>query len=256
MACPACLSFWLPRRGYRPEEYEDASASDPAVGRFAVSDGATDSSFSGLWAQLLVNDFVQNAGHDPAQSDAYFPALQEQWYASSAIQEVLKKIARDPLSSWSIEAKLMEGAYATFLGLSLTSASGGIPQWEATAVGDTCLFHTRGSALLSAFPVDQSSKFNNSPRLLGSRMSLERVRKTPVLHIEGSGLAGDRLWMMTDALAQWYLREHEDGRDPWGEIDSLLTRPEPQQDFAAWIEELRCSRQLHNDDVTLLLITL
>jgi len=238
--------FWVPRRGNRPEEYEDAFAADAEAGRFALADGATESSFAALWARLLVNDFVQNAARDLDDWKTHLPALQEQWYAS----------VRRPSLSWNVEAKLEQGAFATFLGVARTSAPGEIPQWEATAVGDTCLFHTRGPVLFSAFPVDHSSKFNNAPQLLGSRMSPELIRKSPALRIQGSGLADDRLWMMTDALAQWCLREHEGGNDPWGEIDSLLSQPEPQQRLAAWIDELRFSRKLHNDDVTLLLIVL
>jgi hypothetical protein len=211
-----------------------------------LADGATESSFAALWAQLLVNDFVQNAACDIDNWKASLSALQEQWYAS----------VRRPSLSWNVEAKLEQGAFATFLGVTMVRSPDGIPHWAAMAVGDTCLFHTRGSTLLRAFPLEQSNKFNNSPPLLGSRMSPEAIQKTPALHLHGDGLADDRLWMMTDALVQWCLMEHEGGRDPWGEIDSILAQPEPQRRFAAWIDELRFSRQLHNDDVTLLLIIL
>ena len=44
-------SLSLPKRGHSPEEYEDALAGDPRSGRFAVADGASESSFAGLWAR-------------------------------------------------------------------------------------------------------------------------------------------------------------------------------------------------------------
>ena len=237
--------FWLPRRGSSPEEYEDAFARDAAAGRFALADGATESSYSALWAHLLVNDFVQNASQEIGDWQSHLPALQERWYES----------VRGPSLAWNVEAKLEQGAFATFLGVALTYAER-IPQWEAVAVGDACLFHTRGPMLFSAFPVDHSSKFSNAPRLLGSRTPPESIRKNPPLHLQGSGLADDRLWMMTDALAQWCLRQEEAGRDPWGELDGIMTHSEAQQRFSDWIEELRSSKQLHNDDVTLLAIDL
>jgi hypothetical protein len=242
----ASYEFRLPRHGNRPEEYEDASAADVQSRRFALADGATESSFSAVWAQLLVNDFVQNAVHDFDDWRPRLAALQQQWYAR----------VYQPTLPWNVEIKVEQGAYATFLGVALTSAEGEIPQWEATAIGDTCLFHTRGPVLFSAFPIDQSQKFNNSPSLLGSRMSADALRKSPALHIQASGLPNDRLWMMTDALAQWCLSEHEGGRNPWGEIESLLTYADPQQRFAAWIDEIRLSRELRNDDVTLQLLML
>ncbi len=53
--------FALPKRGHRLEEYEDAYAGNPDGGRFAVADGAAESSFANVWAQLLVSGFVRIA---------------------------------------------------------------------------------------------------------------------------------------------------------------------------------------------------
>ncbi len=39
----------LPKRGNTEDEYEDAWAVDPARGRFAVADGASETSFAGRW---------------------------------------------------------------------------------------------------------------------------------------------------------------------------------------------------------------
>jgi hypothetical protein len=237
--------FWLPRRGSSSEEYEDAFARDAAAGRFALADGATESSFSALWAQLLVNDFVQNAAGDLDDWKKHLPGLQAQWYAS----------VHRPSLAWNVEAKLEQGAFATFLGV-VVKYAGSIPQWDAAAVGDTCLFHTRGTELFSAFPVDRSDKFNNSPRLIGSRTSPEALWKNSLPCIQASGLSGDRLWLMTDALAQWCLLEHEKHDGPWPRLDAMLHEPEPDRALGAWIDELRSSRQMRNDDVTLLAIEL
>ena len=54
-------TFWLPRRGNNPDEYEDAFALDDASGRYALADGASEGCFTGLWARLLVEDFVSRA---------------------------------------------------------------------------------------------------------------------------------------------------------------------------------------------------
>jgi hypothetical protein len=62
--------------------------------------------------------------------------------------------------------------------------------------------------------------------------------------------------MMTDALAQWCLVEDEAGQGPWSALVSLLTAPGPAERFRSWIEELRDSGRLKNDDVTLLAISL
>jgi hypothetical protein len=51
-------SFLVPKDGHAADECEDAVAGDPAVGRFAVSDGASESFAAGEWARLLVEAFV------------------------------------------------------------------------------------------------------------------------------------------------------------------------------------------------------
>ena len=53
------LAFSLPKRRNAPEEYEDAFACDCELGRFALADGASESSFAEVWARLLVEQFVQ-----------------------------------------------------------------------------------------------------------------------------------------------------------------------------------------------------
>ena len=62
--------------------------------------------------------------------------------------------------------------------------------------------------------------------------------------------------MMTDAVAQWCLAEFEAGRNPWDDLERLLTVPEDGNQFSEWIEVLRKAGRLRNDDVTLLAIPL
>jgi hypothetical protein len=87
-------------------------------------------------------------------------------------------------------------------------------------------------------------------------MPVEAVLQRQRLWADGRGESGDRLWAMTDALAQWCLAEQGGGGNPWATLDSLLPSSDGQRDFAAWIEGLRNSRRLKNDDVTLLTIEL
>jgi hypothetical protein len=239
-------TFWLPRRGNTPGEYEDAFALDEASGRYAVADGATEGCFTGLWARLLVKDFVAGAECEASLWTSSLPAVQERWDTDVRSRDL----------DWDAEHWVEQGASAAFLGVMLTTSPQGTRQWRAVAVGDTCLFHTRGSILLRAFPLDRSGQFNNRPRLVGSRMPLGEVHKRQRHWSDGCGQPGDRLWAMTDALAKWCLVEHEAGSDPWRELESLLDSPQTQDHFADWIEGLRGSGRLLNDDVTVLAIRL
>ncbi len=252
---PRSQMFWLVRRGNDPAQCEDAWAADDSTGRYAVADGAAEGCFSRLWAGMLVQDFVRASGPGIDRwHDSLLP-VQQRWDAdvhSRVLRPSAKRAAR-------------EGAFATFLGIVLENSPlplGEGPgvrascRWQAVAVGDTCLVHTRGQVLLRCFPLDHATQFDNYPHLVGSRMPVEAVHERQRLWADGRGEPGDRLWAMTDALAQWCLAEQEGGGNPWATLEALLPSPDGQRDFAAWIEGLRNARQLKNDDVTLLTIEL
>ena len=61
-------AFWLPKSGSTEGEYEDAfwpkrlpvdREAELSDFRVAVADGATETSFSGLWAKLLVRSYAE-----------------------------------------------------------------------------------------------------------------------------------------------------------------------------------------------------
>jgi hypothetical protein len=225
---------WLPRRGHAPEEYEDAFAADAVRGRFAVADGASESSFAGPWAQLLVEAFVHTSAAPLGPWDAWLPAAQERWAREEHGSDL----------SWYAEAKFQEGAFAAFLGLVVDP-----PRWQAVAVGDSCLFQIRQDGLLRAFPLAGAGAFHNGPWLVGSRDSPGVVAKKEVC-TNGDCCAGDRFWLMTDALAQWFLRETEAGARPWRELEGLVARPAPAAALADWAAQRWAAAQLRNDDLT------
>src|SRR4051794_30780451 len=89
-------SFQLPKRGHTAAEYEDACAGDATTGRFAVADGASESSHAELWARLLAEAYVAGG----ANGDQNWLAGTRQRWA----QEV-----DGPTLSWFAEIKSQEG---------------------------------------------------------------------------------------------------------------------------------------------------
>jgi hypothetical protein len=94
-------SFLVPKDGHTADECEDAAAGDPAVGRFAVADGASESFAAGEWARFLVDAFV----HRGPMRD-WLAGPREDWAKAVAGQAM----------SWYAEEKLTVGGHATFLG--------------------------------------------------------------------------------------------------------------------------------------------
>ena len=239
-------AFWVPKHGSSAEEYEDAYAADPAAGRFAVADGAAESVFAASWAQFLVKQFVNSADFDPRQWSDWLPAVQKDWADGFRGREL----------PWYAEVKLQQGAFATFLGVVLTRSNKKPYDWHGFAVGDSCLFHTRNEGLLEGFPMTKSQDFGTTPWLLGSRTPVKEISKNRAVEARGIGYPSDRLWMMTDALSQWFWREHEEGKKPLKEMDWIFSECATNKHFEYWIKDLREAKRLRNDDVTLLTVTL
>ena len=97
----------------------------------------------------------------------------------------------------------------------------------------------------------RSDDFGNTPWLVGSTTPANGDLKRKGLARVGDWLADDRFFLMTDALAQWFLRQTEGGRKPWEQLEAILHDPHADAAFASCIEELRNKHELHNDDVTL-----
>lgn len=233
-------TFWLAKRGNEPDEYEDAYAVDSSRGRFAIADGATESSFVREWTQLLVEKFVELPVRWQRRWRDWLPPLQQCWIEDIGSRDL----------PWFSEGKVAQGAFATFLGLLVNSE--GQQRWWAIAVGDSCLFQVRDDRLLTTFPLARSADFDIQPNLLGSRSPVDVVTTELERWRVGDYQMGDRFFLATDAIAHWFMKQYEEKQRPWQTIATVCQQSEDA--FADWIESLRDERDIHNDDVTLVII--
>jgi len=245
--------FRLPKRG-DAVECEDAAAGDPLRGRFAIADGTGESAHAGLWARLLVEEFVRRPEARPAPWSVWLPAVQQRWSA-----EVQSLATVPAAASWYNENRRQQGAFAAFLGVTIEEWQlFGLrrKRWRALAVGDSCLFQVRAGRLRCAFPLTRSDEFGNTPALVGSAKPPNGDLTRKGIAQAGDWCPADRLWLMTDALAQWFLRATEGGSKPWERFEAILQAAQAEMAFASCVEELRNSHQLRNDDVTLVAVSL
>lgn len=221
------------KRGNAPAEYEDARWPRRRLVsnrlRCAVADGATEASFSGVWARLLVEAYRRGAlGADLAA----LPALRKCWQ---------DRVQRVPLP-WYAEEKARLGAFSSLLGVTIAEG-----RWEALAVGDSCLFHRRRDSFLTVFPIERSADLAAAPHLLSS-LPAHRIPSEHLHRACGSLQGGDTLYLATDALAGWLLRRIESGA-PCDDLDAL--RPAT---FPVWLAAQRAGGAIRNDDTTLIRI--
>jgi hypothetical protein len=241
----AIEGFSCPKAGNRREEYEDAWAvrgsDSPRAARVAVTDGATEASFSALWAILLAESWVR-ARSTGAEFTARLAGARRLWS---------RRIRGRPLP-WYAAEKAKRGAYAAFLGVSLLPRTGA---WRAVAVGDCNLFQLEGlgpaTRRVRAFPLERADDFGSSPFLLGSVVRSDDDPSRHVRVAEGT-LAGDGLLVLaSDALSAWLLRREERGEPAWEAVSALGVKdPAEFEALVAWARE----DGARNDDMTLVRI--
>jgi hypothetical protein len=236
--------FRASKLGNKDSEYEDAFypreeiiSQERKRFNFAIADGATETSFSGIWAKQLVRAFCGGTLEEFATSANLTP-LRERWQ---------KIVTRRPLP-WYAEEKIRSGAFAAIVGLALQDGSKGQGTWTALAVGDSCLFQLRNKKVLKSFPVKKSEDFNNSPQLLSS----SNVEKVPASKTTGRWIEGDTFYLMTDAVACWFMKEVEANTVPARELRDLGATG--ANSFEAWLKKLRDDHSIKNDDVTIVRI--
>jgi serine/threonine protein phosphatase PrpC len=233
----------LPKRGNSPEENEDAFAPLVTEGlqsvpfRCAVADGATEASYSGLWAKLLAEHFCTV---EPDRFQADLPSLRENWKATTGSK---------PLP-WYAEQKLEKGAFATLLGVQITEGEFPFLRWRAISAGDSVLFHVRAFEGVAKFPVRASGDFQNHPILFATSASTEEVNGKPICQFsEGILESGDRLYLATDKVAEWIIHGLENDTKPFLQLDQVVRT---ENSFASLVESLTALNQIKNDDYTLL----
>lgn len=242
--------FHLPKSGNSDDEYEDAfwpletfEGQEREEFCCAVADGATETSFAGYWANLLVQEICEYP--DPSEFVARLPDLQRKWC----------EVIGARLLPWYAEQKAHSGAFAAVLGVEVFAFSGADQPcfgWRAFAVGDACLIQMRGTDLIEAFPLKSPLDFSNHPYLVCSRPDQDSLEGF-LQSTSGDGCPGDALYLMTDAMACWFLAELDRGGY---DLRNITSQPK----FERLIRGERLERndegqpRMRNDDMTLIRI--
>lgn len=231
-------TFCSPKQGCTWADYEDAYYPNYLFNqwsdtfRCAVADGATETVFCEQWARLLVKAYCEEKLR-LQHLIADLRCLQQQW--SLDVNQLILP--------WYAEPKRLQGAYSTLLGLTLQQKNN---LAEVIAIGDSCLFHIHAEQLKNCFPLQRVQQFTHTPSLLPSNYQAE-VMNNNVDYQRFKWFERDEFYLMTDALAYWFLEEYEKHAKPWH-----LLRQLTQSYFLTWISQLRNMKKLQDDDLTLM----
>ncbi|MGW8847724.1 hypothetical protein ACWGNE_08075 [Streptomyces xiamenensis] len=241
----------------RPETIPDESVANPLC--VAVSDGASESLLAGRWSRLLVEHAAEVGALHPETfgdartfSDELVRRAVAPWADQIAEYSERRAAAGRPVQ-WYERPGLDKGAFATLAAVRLAPSSGAPAwEWQAVALGDSCLFHVGGDTLRTSFPLTSSAGFGLNPQLLGSRNNDVELIADRLSYAHGLLPHGEQLLLATDALAAWFLRGCEEESQPWREIDEVVHQG--HEEFTHWVGEQRARKLMRNDDVALVRI--
>ncbi len=215
---------------------EDVSGVLPFRGRYALSDGATESFAPRQWAGEVIQAFLDR------------PHIDRDWLRHAAAR-YHRRFDRDAMT-WSAQAAFDRGSFATLVGVTLQRRS---LLAQVLAIGDSLAVLAEGHQLREAFPYQRPEQFHQRPLLLATQLADNARLLAPGVLAESTvqwrlhGLRQPALLLMTDALGAWLLT------DPGRRLGVLLGLKSPMQ-FANLIETQRRNGQLRRDDTTLLRI--
>lgn len=260
----SAVAVSLAKSGHAAHENEDACAvqADHWPLRVVVADGATESAYAGLWAELCAEGFVslnlETVESNPVESSPVdwksspgregdghrsepsgwrrvwreaLAAWQSRW------QEIVERRAAD--APWYVAEKQRQGAFTTVLALAVHRNG----TYRAASIGDCLLAVQSSRGDRRTWPTDQPEAFTNRPALLPSRPDID---VPPVEHTAGTWAPGDRFVVATDAVAAWLLRTSP---------DEVFTGPLPDApSLRRQLGKARNAGDLRNDDLTLAIL--
>jgi hypothetical protein len=220
---------------------------------YALSDGASESFNSALWAEILVDRSLKDL---PRPHRGYLRWLR------TAMGEYEERSKREGMS-WSQEAAFARGSFASLLVVQLTNAG-----FVITAIGDTVALLVEGGAILRSFPYTEADQFRDRPHLVSTLMSRhttpffrEALRSLVSAHRQDSlsrcrmtwpypESEGAQLLCVTDALGEWLLRKDELAQIRLAHLLAVAS----QEEFLWLVEDARENDGLRQDDTTLLVL--
>jgi hypothetical protein len=229
----------LPKLDHDASECEDAIAFDIHTARFAVTDGATEAFSAREWASKLAEHWVRN------ESTLTLEEFRK-WVATEGRE--LHDSWNGLTLSWYSEEKARTGSFAAFVGIELDLKTA-TPSWRAIALGDACLIHCRGGALLNSLPLSRSESFNSAPVLVASNSALHESTMQSVVVDSGNCENGDVLLLMSDGAAAWCLRRFEDGV-----FDADFLTAKDDEELRRFFDEERQAGRIRNDDLAIVRI--
>ncbi|GHT82364.1 hypothetical protein FACS189467_7560 [Bacteroidia bacterium] len=215
---------------------------------FAIADGASQSLYPNIWADMLVKHFCEypNITNDNWQN--WLKPIQDKFLIDVQKKIQIAKEQNNP--SWFFNNKKLtekkQPAASTFVGVELKEN-----ELNIAMVGDSCMFIWQDNKLVRSMPYSKSTDFDCFPEYLAS---FEKDNKYQPQFIHYPIPKGKETYcvLTTDAFAKYILAHIEAEEN----IFEILINISNQSQFEEIVAIARNSKtiKLENDDVALIVV--
>ena len=229
----------VPKDPQFPNSNEDSIKIDIKCGRIAVSDGASESFASRVWAHFLTDLFIESSNICPAWIDQAIERYNNIFIPSEM--------------SWSQKAAFERGSFATLVGLEYLHIENRI---EAISLGDSLIVLISDENVICTHAYNDFRQFQNHPELISTNLLQNNflwqgdLRENRKRSWDISEYDRPTILLMTDALGEWFLRKVENHDIQW---KALLYLSDPNY-FERFVLSLRENRQIRTDDTSLVVM--
>ena len=247
----ACKHYKTPKENESLTDCQDYLYANEANSCFAIADGASQSFYPSIWAELLVDNFCQNPDINQVNWEKWLKPIQEKW--SSEVIKRVEKAKSESKPTWVTNQNRLNSrvpATSTFIGLQFIEN-----QVTVSIVGDSCLFIVKGHELKETHPLKESSAFNDRPEYFASYANHNEYSPKffaiPLKHEESP----EPLYFIlaTDALSEYIFKCVEHKETVFKDLLSITS----QKEFESFVLQARNSSsiKMKNDDVALMILS-
>ena len=214
-----------------------AISSDERI--FAIADGVSQAPFSQIWSNKVVEKFIEK----PFASDLNEQKLKD--WLEDIRKEWGSEIDQRKSPKMILERAKDVGGSTTFLGMIIQEMKKKYQKLQLFGIGDTNMFLIRNKRIKYSFPVTSVESFTD--QTIGLCSIDNASQKIPELK-EFNAKRGDIVILATDALAKWIFKSANLGQRPWSKI------LKNKNDIANFIDKLRYTNKIDDDDTTCIII--
>ena len=238
--------FSLQKRSEKEKINQDAFAISSDERIFAIADGISSAGFSEFWSPLVVKKFIEKpfvSDLDEQKLKDWLEDIRKKW--SSEIDQHQSHEQTDQANELIMEMTREGGGSTTFLGMIIQKKKKKYQKLQLFGIGDTNMFLIRNNRIKEKFPITLVESFTD--HTIGLCSIDNASQKIPELK-EFNAKRGDIVILATDALAKWIFKSANLGQRPWNKI------LKNKNDIANFIDKLRYTNKIDDDDTTCIII--